>query len=319
MYNTARVRHGGGDCGLPSLLIIIITALLQRYIPKQLNRATIKPRFDRFSIGPGWSDWGPEWNSHDQKTSRQGREDIGRDLCHVEQLSPLGKAPRILASPASPCSAMEQPNLIHLSASQLVRQVCTTAEKQATADGVSFKYWYAASDASFEMMLRAGILLNEDHKPISPGIGSLGTKVHGISPDFADRCEMFLLEFLIKTLGAVCCGTSGRTATKRSCRRMKFCWTSLTHSPDVYRWLGRASGLRRSVWVKPVWVPSQQTQAFRLAAYRRRTVVVCRIAPKEFQFLCRHYRLGVIGVGRQGLAGTFPRLLKRRKKIVPYG
>ncbi|SRR6266404_4807861 len=100
-------------------------------------------------------------------------------------------------------SATEQPNLIPLSASQLVRQVCSSAEGQAKSDGVSFEYWYAASDASFEMMLHAGILLDEHGKPIPPGIGSRGTKVCSIAPDFEDRCEMFLLEYLIKTLGNV--------------------------------------------------------------------------------------------------------------------
>jgi hypothetical protein len=98
---------------------------------------------------------------------------------------------------------MVQPNLIPLSASQLVRQVCSAAEQQAKADGVSFKFWYAASDASFEMLLHAGVLLDEHGKPIPPGIGSRGTKVHSIAPNFEDRCEMFLLEFLIKTLGNV--------------------------------------------------------------------------------------------------------------------
>jgi hypothetical protein len=111
-------------------------------------------------------------------------------------------------------SAMEQPNLIPLSTSQLVRQVCSAAEAQAKADGVSFTFWYAASDASFEMMLHAGVLLDENGKPIPSGIGSRGTKVHRIVPNFEDRCEVFLLEFLIKTLGNI--SSHDRTALAHS-------------------------------------------------------------------------------------------------------
>jgi len=93
-----------------------------------------------------------------------------------------------------------QSTLIPLSASQLNRQVCTTAQVQAKADGIAFDYWYAASDAVLEMMFAAGVLLDENKQPIRPSLQARGTRVHGIVPDFEDRCEAFLLEYLIKSL-----------------------------------------------------------------------------------------------------------------------
>jgi hypothetical protein len=99
--------------------------------------------------------------------------------------------------------ATKQSLLMPLSASQLNRQVCSNAETQAKAAGVAYDYWYAASDALLEMMLGAGVLLDEKSQPIRPGLQARGTKVHNVAPDFEDRCEMFLIQHLVKGLGDV--------------------------------------------------------------------------------------------------------------------
>jgi hypothetical protein len=87
--------------------------------------------------------------------------------------------------------------------SQLVRVAGTKAEEKAKGEGVNFDFWRPASDGVLENLVAAGALLDEHKATIKPGPHARGTKVYELQPDFEDRCEAYLLEHLITTLGDV--------------------------------------------------------------------------------------------------------------------
>ncbi len=87
--------------------------------------------------------------------------------------------------------------------SQLIRQAGAKAEAIAKNEGVNFDFWRAACDGVLENLVAAGALLDEQKATITSGPHARGTKVHELQVDFEDRCEAYLLEYLITTLGDV--------------------------------------------------------------------------------------------------------------------
>jgi hypothetical protein len=77
------------------------------------------------------------------------------------------------------------------------------AKEMALVEGIEYTYWPAAADAILEMMLAAGALERADGTTLKPSAHARAEKVSVIAPDFENRCEMFLLEFLVGKLGNV--------------------------------------------------------------------------------------------------------------------
>lgn len=63
--------------------------------------------------------------------------------------------------------------------------------------------WYAISGCFMRMMVAAGALIKSDGTPISPGLKTASTVVKEPAPAFRDRCEAFLVEYIIKEMGDV--------------------------------------------------------------------------------------------------------------------
>ncbi|PSH02951.1 MAG: hypothetical protein CXZ00_14665 [Acidobacteria bacterium] len=90
-----------------------------------------------------------------------------------------------------------------LTVSQLLREASTQAEEKAQAEGVKFEFWRSATDGVLENLVAAQVLLDEHGRAIEPGPHARGTKVSGLSAEFENQCEGYLLEYLIVTLGDV--------------------------------------------------------------------------------------------------------------------
>lgn len=100
-------------------------------------------------------------------------------------------------------SAMGSLSATPVTVSQLVRQASTKAEGDAKGEGVKYDFWRAAHDGVLENLVGAGALLDEHKATIKPGPHARGTKVYELQLDFEDRCEAYLLEYLITALGDV--------------------------------------------------------------------------------------------------------------------
>ncbi len=101
-----------------------------------------------------------------------------------------------------------------LSLAQLKRKTLVAAEEEAKSAGVSFKYWYVATESVFKLMLLAGVLGDENGLPIVLGARPRVIKVAKIAPDFICICELFLLQHVLNTL---------KDVTERDC-------TALAHA-----------------------------------------------------------------------------------------
>jgi len=87
--------------------------------------------------------------------------------------------------------------------SRLTREAAARARQQAEATGFAFRHWETASKAVVKAMLCAGVLLTTDGSPIRPGITAQATAVAGLTGQYVDTTEAFLMEVLISRLGDV--------------------------------------------------------------------------------------------------------------------
>lgn len=89
-------------------------------------------------------------------------------------------------------------------AGKLIHITMTQAQEGAQKEGIEFQFWLPAADAILEMMLAAGVLIGADGKTaIPPSAHARAEQVSSIASDFVDKCEKFLLEYLISTKGNV--------------------------------------------------------------------------------------------------------------------
>jgi hypothetical protein len=85
-------------------------------------------------------------------------------------------------------------------AGQLLREAAAFAQERSSADGLSFQYWSAARNGVLQMMLLAGVLIDENGTRIRPGIQARGTTVASLQENFEEESEAFLLKFVINEL-----------------------------------------------------------------------------------------------------------------------
>jgi hypothetical protein len=87
--------------------------------------------------------------------------------------------------------------------SRLVRDAANQARREANRDAFASSNWEIAARAVGSAMLGARAFLTENGAPLEPGVRAQATTVGGLQPDFRDRTEAFLLEFLIARLGNI--------------------------------------------------------------------------------------------------------------------
>jgi hypothetical protein len=77
-------------------------------------------------------------------------------------------------------------------------------QEKATGDGFSSeKNWPIALKCVQRLMLRAGVLVDDQGKSISDQIGSASRRVVSLAPDFRRKCEAFLAEHILSRLGGI--------------------------------------------------------------------------------------------------------------------
>jgi hypothetical protein len=87
-----------------------------------------------------------------------------------------------------------------LSLAQLKRKTLVAAEEAAVSAGVSFKFWYVATESVFKLMLLAAVLVDENNLTVMLGARARLAKVTAIRPDFVSTCELFLLQYVLNKL-----------------------------------------------------------------------------------------------------------------------
>ena len=87
--------------------------------------------------------------------------------------------------------------------SRLVRDAANHARREANRDAFAFSNWEIAARAVSNAMLGARTFLTENGVTLEPGVRAQATPVGALTPDFRDRTEAFLLEFLIARLGDI--------------------------------------------------------------------------------------------------------------------
>lgn len=85
--------------------------------------------------------------------------------------------------------------------SRLTRDAVSAA--RGAADSAEPVNWEMAGRAVVNAMLRAGVLLDAKGNPIPKGIAAQAVQVIGLEPNYRNKVEAFLLEFLIRELGDV--------------------------------------------------------------------------------------------------------------------
>lgn len=79
-----------------------------------------------------------------------------------------------------------------------------SAQAEAEVDGfIAEKNWPIAMKCTHRMMLRAGVLVGEEEKPIVDQIGYTSRRVLSLTPEFRKRCEAYLVEQIIARCGGV--------------------------------------------------------------------------------------------------------------------
>ena len=86
---------------------------------------------------------------------------------------------------------------------ELSRRALKRATELASAESITYQFWLPATDAIFQMFLAAGVLIGVDGRPLKPGIHSRAESVSLVDNDVRDKCEKFLLKYVIAKLGNV--------------------------------------------------------------------------------------------------------------------
>lgn len=87
--------------------------------------------------------------------------------------------------------------------SRFTRELESTGRAWGTAEGVEANNWDMPAKAVVNTMVRAGVLFDQRSNPIQAGVGANAAAISAISESFEQRCEVFLIEFLIRKLGDV--------------------------------------------------------------------------------------------------------------------
>ncbi len=86
---------------------------------------------------------------------------------------------------------------------RLAREIESLGRQWGADAAVEVTNWHMPTKAVVNTMLRAGVLLAADHRPIPPGLSANAAAIAALAPDFETRSEVFLVEFLIRKLGDV--------------------------------------------------------------------------------------------------------------------
>ena len=86
---------------------------------------------------------------------------------------------------------------------RLRRLAAERANAEAMRRGYLFTNWEMAARTTLNAMLLSGSVLTQGGQAIEPGIAAEGSEIAALHPDFVDRTERFLLEYLIRDLGDV--------------------------------------------------------------------------------------------------------------------
>ncbi len=87
--------------------------------------------------------------------------------------------------------------------SRLAREAAARARQRATEAAYDFSNWDTAGKATINAMLAAGALLSNNGSPIPLTVAAQATEVAGLTEDYRDTTEAYLLETLIRRLGNV--------------------------------------------------------------------------------------------------------------------
>lgn len=89
----------------------------------------------------------------------------------------------------------------------LLHRLRRLSEERARADAARRQYvftnWAVGTKTTLNAMLQAGAFLTRGGETLSASIASEAIEVGALQPDFRNRTERFLLEFLIRELGDV--------------------------------------------------------------------------------------------------------------------
>ena len=110
------------------------------------------------------------------------------------------KRPRDLLFSAIEQLIAERPPMM---VSQLGREAALLARQLSAAAGFEFENWDAAARAVMKTLLMAGALRTPDDQVIEFNIAAHAALVGGLSDDYRDAAEAFLLQFLIGRVGDV--------------------------------------------------------------------------------------------------------------------
>jgi hypothetical protein len=81
-----------------------------------------------------------------------------------------------------------------------VAKLTSTARQRAEKQCETFTYWQAATGGLANALVASQVLLTADRAPVPLGVECWGSQVALVSENFRDRCEAFMLYFVIKTL-----------------------------------------------------------------------------------------------------------------------
>lgn len=84
--------------------------------------------------------------------------------------------------------------------SRLTREAAARGRQQAQRVGYDSSKWDTACKATINAMLRAGVLLVQDGRPIPLTIAAPATQVAALAVRFEDQTEAYLLEVVIRKL-----------------------------------------------------------------------------------------------------------------------
>jgi hypothetical protein len=86
---------------------------------------------------------------------------------------------------------------------ELSRRALKRATELASAENITFEFWLPATDATFQMLVAAGALIGVDGQALKPSIHWRAELVSSVDRDVRNKCEKFLLKYVIAKLGDV--------------------------------------------------------------------------------------------------------------------